>query len=33
MLSSERMKFCIYGAGAIGRYLAVELAIAGAGAT
>src|SRR5271169_3117328 len=29
MSSSKRMKFCIYGAGAIGGYLAVELATAG----
>lgn len=29
MLSSKRMKFCVYGAGAIGGYLAVELATAG----
>jgi 2-dehydropantoate 2-reductase len=29
VLSSKRVKFCIYGAGAIGGYLAVELATAG----
>src|SRR5580704_2075855 len=27
--SGRRMKFCVYGAGAIGGYLAVELALAG----
>jgi 2-dehydropantoate 2-reductase len=29
MLSSKPIKFCIYGAGAIGGYVAVELATAG----
>ena len=29
VLSSKRVKFCVYGAGAIGGYLAVELATAG----